>query len=213
MLPLRLVQENPGPGGTMAAPMHSSLTFLREFLRSPATVGAVAPSSPALARQMVLQADVSSAAAIVEFGPGTGAFTRAILASAAPTAAFLAIERNPTLARILQEELPGVRVHHDSVENLGAILGEAGIAKVDCILSGLPWAAFSEELQDRLLDEVCSTLAPGGRFVTFAYLQGLLLPAGRRFARKIRGRFGRVTKSPVVWRNLPPAFVYRCTGG
>jgi phospholipid N-methyltransferase len=81
---------------------------------------------------------------------------------------------------------------------------------VDCILSGLPWAAFPEQLQDRLLEEACKNLAPQGFFVTFAYLQGLLLPAGRRFARKIRGRFTHVEKSPVVWRNLPPAFVYRC---
>lgn len=191
--------------------MNSSLTFLREFLRSPGTVGAVAPSSPLLAREMVLQADVASAVAVVEFGSGTGPFTREIVATLRPSARFVAIERNPALARVLQEQLPGVRVHQDSVENLASILRETGIEQVDCILSGLPWAAFSEDLQDRLLDVACANLAPGGRFVTFAYLQGLLLPAGRRFARKIRARFGHVSKSPVVWRNLPPAFVYRCT--
>lgn len=193
--------------------MKNSLTFLGEFLRSPGTVGAVAPSSPALAREMVRQAGVDSARVLVEFGPGTGAFTREIVAHARPGSAFLAIERNPSLARLLQEELPEVRVHHDSAENLGALLREAGLSRADCILSGLPWAAFSEELQDRLLAETLDCLAPGGRFVTFAYLQGLLLPAGRRFARKIRGRFASVTRSPIVWRNLPPAFVYRCVKG
>lgn len=191
--------------------MKTSLMFLREFLRSPGTVGAVAPSSPTLAREMVLQAEVTSATAIVEFGAGTGAFTRAIVACAPPSASFVAIERNPALVRVLQEELPHVRIHEDSVENLGAILGRCGIGRVDCILSGLPWAAFSDELQDRLLAAAWENLAPGGRFVTFAYLQGLLLPAGRRFANKIGGRFREVRKSPVVWRNLPPAFVYRCT--
>ena len=170
--------------------MKTKIAFLREFLRNPGSVGAVAPSSPSLAREMVRQAGVREASAIVEFGPGTGSFTREIVAQARPSASFLAIERNPALARILQQELPSVQVYHDSVENLGAILRQAKIARVDCILSGLPWAAFSEELQDRLLEEACTNLAPGGCFVTFAYLQGLLLPAGRRFARKIRRCFG-----------------------
>jgi phosphatidylethanolamine/phosphatidyl-N-methylethanolamine N-methyltransferase len=190
--------------------MKTQIAFLREFLRNPGAVGAIAPSSPSLAREMVRQAGVLQARTIVEFGPGTGAFTREIVKQAVPEARFLAIERNPTLARILQQELPSVRVCHDSVENLGAILHREGIGQVDCILSGLPWAAFSEQLQDRLLEEACRNLAPRGRFVTFAYLQGLLLPAGRRFARKIRRKFAHTEKSPVVWRNLPPAFVYRC---
>ncbi len=191
--------------------MKTKIAFLREFLRNPGSVGAVAPSSPSLAREMVRQAGVREASAIVEFGPGTGAFTREIVAQARPSASFLAIERNPALAQILQQELPTVRVYEDSVENLGAILQQAGIEHVDCILSGLPWAAFDEDLQDRLLEAAWKSLAPGGCFVTFAYLQGLLLPAGQRFARKIRGRFQQVTRSKVVWKNLPPAFVYRCT--
>ncbi len=190
--------------------MKTKIAFLREFLRNPGSVGAVAPSSPSLAREMVRQAGVRQARTIVEFGPGTGAFTREIVEQAAPEARFLAIERNPALARILQQELPSVQVYHDSVENLGAILHREGIDRVDCILSGLPWAAFSEDLQDRLLEEACKNLTSDGCFVTFAYLQGLLLPAGRRFARKIRRKFGHVEKSSVVWRNLPPAFVYRC---
>jgi len=107
--------------------------------------------------------------------------------------------------------MPTVRVFEDSVENLDAILQGQGLNQVDCILSGLPWAAFDEDLQDRLLKVAWQSLAPDGRFVTFAYLQGLLLPAGQRFARKIRGCFRQVTRSRVVWKNLPPAFVYRCT--
>ena len=60
------------------------------------------------------------------------------------------------------------------------------------------------------LRELRRVLKPGGQFVTFAYLQGLLLPAGRRFRAKLKRSFSDVTKSKIVWRNLPPAFVYRC---
>jgi phospholipid N-methyltransferase len=78
------------------------------------------------------------------------------------------------------------------------------------VLSGLPWASFPEELQLKLMDAVCEALAPKGVFATFAYLQGTLLPAGKRFGKTLESRFSEVRKSPVVWRNLPPAFVYKC---
>jgi len=55
-----------------------------------------------------------------------------------------------------------------------------------------------------------TVMGPGGQFVTFAYLQGLLLPPGRRFAALLPNYFNHVSKSRTVWLNLPPAFVYQC---
>ena len=76
------------------------------------------------------------------------------------------------------------------------------------MICGLPWAAFPETLQDELLATILTVLRPGGRFLTFAYLQGLLLPAGRRFRKKLKTTFDRVTTTRTVWCNVPPAFVY-----
>jgi phospholipid N-methyltransferase len=81
---------------------------------------------------------------------------------------------------------------------------------VDCVVCGLPWAAFPESLQLELLTEMMRVLKPGGRFATFAYVHGLALPQGRRFARLLPQFFSKVTRSNVVWWNIPPAFVYRC---
>ena len=53
-------------------------------------------------------------------------------------------------------------------------------------------------------------LRPGGQFATFAYVPGQALPAAHRLRRKLREVFSEVTTSRVVWRNTPPAFVYRC---
>jgi phospholipid N-methyltransferase len=80
----------------------------------------------------------------------------------------------------------------------------------DAIVSGLPWAAFAPEMQQRVLDEMMRVLRPGGRFVTFAYLQGLLLAGGQNFARVLPKYFSEVQRSRIIWNNLPPAFVYRC---
>lgn len=81
---------------------------------------------------------------------------------------------------------------------------------VDCIVSGLPWAAFSASMQTKFLDETMRVLKPGGKFVTFAYVHGLWLTRGRRFAGLLPKYFSSVSNSPIVWLNVPPAFVYRC---
>ena len=187
------------------------LKFLREFITDHKNIGAIAPSSSALARQMVSQANVSSASAIVEYGPGTGVFTSEILAGINGDTCFFAIENNPRMATMIRKRFPDVPLYQDSVENLPRILQDVGQDKIDCIVSGLPWASFDSNLQDKLLQTSITALQEGGTFATFTYLHSLLLPAARRFRKKLKQQFSKVSTSPVVWQNLPPAFVYQCT--
>lgn len=197
-------------------PSHHA-SFLRQFLRSPGTVGAIAPSSPRLAARMVDAVDFSRAGVVLEYGPGTGAFTGAILSRLRPGAKFVAIELNPRYADILRNRHPGARVVTGSAADVESICRAEGIAggndtaaSVDAVLSGLPWASFSDELQDQLLTPMLRVLKPGGVFVTFGYHIGTFLPAGRRFYAKARRLFSKVEKSELVWLNLPPAYVFRC---
>ena len=186
--------------------------FLSEFIARPRQIGAIAPSSSRLAREMVRWFDWENIRTIVEYGPGTGAFTGAIRAAMAPGTRFVTIELSASLASILRERFPDVRVHQDSVQNVRAICEQEGIEEVDAIVCGLPWAAFAEQQQRALLDATQAVLSPRAQFATFAYLQGMLLPAGMAFRRELRQRFGDVQTSPVVWLNLPPALIYRCRG-
>ena len=187
-----------------------STNFLLQFLRNPSQTGAVLPSSGYLAEAVVDWLDLGAARSVLEYGPGTGSFTPHILKRVGMDCRFLAIERNATLAEEFRRKLPDVELIQDSVENVRAICDRAGIDSVDCIVCGLPWAAFTEDLQQRLLDSMMTVLRPGGQFVTFAYLHGLPLPAGRRFASRLPEYFSEVRKSRTVWRNVPPALVYRC---
>jgi phospholipid N-methyltransferase len=96
------------------------------------------------------------------------------------------------------------------VANVRAICDRARISSVDCIVSGLPWATFSHSMQIEFLDEMMRVLKPGGRFATFGYVHGLALPPAKWFANLLPKYFSRISKSRIVWLNLPPAFVYRC---
>jgi phospholipid N-methyltransferase len=98
----------------------------------------------------------------------------------------------------------------DSVSNVEGVCKRAGVQSVDCVISGLPWATFPESMQVECLDAMMRVLKPGGRFATFSYLHSLALNGSRRFANRLPEYFKTISKSPVVWRNMPPAFVYRC---
>jgi len=184
--------------------------FLREFIASPTTTGSITPSSQRLARTIVEGLDLRNADAVLEYGPGTGVFTEFVLRELKPGAKFAAIELNPHFAEAFKQRYPDVLLFEDSVSNVEALCNRAGVQSVDCIISGLPWATFSESLQVECLEAMMRVLKPGGRFATFSYVHSLALTGSRRFADRLPRYFKTVSKSPVVWLNVPPAFVYRC---
>lgn len=186
-----------------------AIKFFKEFLAAPVHVGALAASSGYLAEMTAGAAELEKASVVVEFGPGTGVITEKILAMMPQDAKLMAIEIREDFANIMQEKYPEVTTVHGGAEDTAKHLREHfGVEQCDRIVSGLPWAAFDEALQDQLLDAVDEALRPGGRFVTYTYLQSPLLAGGKRFRKKLHERFSEVGETRMVWLNLPPAFVY-----
>lgn len=186
------------------------LKFVYEFVTNPASTGAVVPSSDSLAMKMIGMAALTRADSIVELGPGTGVFTEKILERIAPGKVFFALEINPSFVRATKKRCPEAVVYQDTAARMAEYLRIHGTDYCDCVISGLPWASFDYGLQEEILQAVVDSLRPGGEFLTFAYLQGLLLPAGRRFRKLLKSRFSEVSTTSTIWRNCPPAFVYHC---
>lgn len=180
------------------------------FLRKPGQIGAVWPSSPQLAQQMVASIDWSRVRTVLEYGPGTGVFTGPIREASAPGTRIVAIERDPEMADRLRQKYADIEVCEGDVTQVRALCARHDLDGIDAIVSGLPWALFAPEVQQSILDESRALLVEGGQFATFAYVQGLMLPTGWTFRRHLGRRFAQVASSPVVWANMPPAFVYRC---
>jgi phospholipid N-methyltransferase len=181
--------------------------FFSKFLRKPVSIGAVTPSSDELAHAITDGIHIESARSVLELGPGTGVFTRAILRRAAPAAQLVAVEIDPTFAQVVRDTCPRVQVVNGPAERLPEYVA-AGT--VDCIVSGLPWAIFSDDQQTRILEAITTVLRPNGWFATFAYSHAAWLPAGRRFRHRLDHTFKTIRRTPIIWKNLPPAFVYRC---
>jgi phosphatidylethanolamine/phosphatidyl-N-methylethanolamine N-methyltransferase len=187
--------------------------FLGQFVQSPRTVGAVMPSSAALAKTMLAPIDFCAARTIVEFGPGTGALTREIAARVAEDCRYLGIELNAAFVRELAGQFPHLRFVQGSVVDLPTILAAQRIRMIDAIVCGLPWATLPISLQGSVFAAIDQALVPGGTFVTFGYLQSLVLPGAWALRRRLMRSFAEVGRSPIVWGNVPPAFVYICRKG
>lgn len=185
--------------------------FFQTFVRRPRSVGALSPSSPALARAMIQGLPLDTADTVVELGPGTGAFTGPILERIGAHATFIALELDASHARVLRRRFPKILVYNDSAERVGDYLAAQRKKRANCVISGLPWANLDSSLQTRIMDSIMSALGADGVFTTFAYLHARWLPKARRYRSRLERLFSRVETSPVVWKNLPPAFVYRCS--
>lgn len=183
--------------------------FLREFARDPLHTAAIAPSSAALAAAMAVPVPVTGAPVVVELGPGTGSFTAAIQARLGGRGRHLAVELHPGWAELLTRRHPSVDVVLGDVRSLGSILASHGVTRVDAVISGLPWVAYSPEPGGRPLHAVIAdALAPTGVFTQFAYCWTRWAPPARRQLADLRAHFSEVVISRTVWRNAPPAVVY-----
>ncbi len=187
-----------------------SLTFLKESLIEPKKIGAIMESSEELAEEIIAVANLKNAETVVEFGPGTGIFTEKIAENIHPNALFLALEINETFVEKTKERCPSVVVYNAGAEEICKYLSLHGKARCDCIISSLPFASFDEETQEKIFAAIDDALAPDGQFITFSYFYTALLEDGKHFRKLLQQNFSHIQKSDIVWRNVPPAFVYSC---
>jgi phosphatidylethanolamine/phosphatidyl-N-methylethanolamine N-methyltransferase len=169
------------------------------MLRRPGRIGAVSPSSGALARAMTRDLSPDSGS-VVELGGGTGKITEAILARGVAPERLAVLETNPIFANLLRERFPATQV----LELDARQVSDAPVEDVHRIISGLPMLAIPTSVQRQIVEGAFRLMQPGGVFVQFTY--GWRPPLDR----EIRKSLGLVwTVSPRVWHNVPPARVYK----
>ena len=193
-----------------ASPRAARRAFLAAVLRNPGQVGAIAPTSDAMAELLTRIVPRSGTPVVVELGPGTGAVTGVIDDRLPPGARHVAVELDPAMAAFLQRTHPGLEVIEGDAVKLGALLAEHDVEHADAVVSGLPWSLFDDETQASILSQIAAVVGPDGAFTTFAYKHGLALSAARRFRRALHETFEEVLVTATVWRNVPPAFIYVC---
>lgn len=182
--------------------LNEPLIFLRSLLNNPRKIGALAPSSPKLSRLMASCVRPSERV-VVEIGAGTGSITRALLATGLSPERLFVIERDPMLAAFLQREFPGARVCCGDAMNAPRLVAEHSISSVETVVSSLPLRNFPKADQLQVVRAMMETLSPTGQLIQFTYAAGCPVPREKLGLRaECLGR---------VWKNLPPAAVWRFT--
>lgn len=176
------------------------LDFLRAARRDPLRIGAIAPSGRALSHLITRDIDAGRAP-VLELGPGSGAFTRALIARGIAEHDLTLIEYEPQLARRLMQRYPRARVLQGDAARSTRWLPPSWHGAA---ISGLPLLNFALRSVVAILKAVFHTLRPGGALYQFTY--------GRRapIAARVLQRLGLSAQFVGrTWRNLPPAAVYR----
>lgn len=184
--------------------VHGRMAFFCAWLKNPRAIGAVLPSSDALARAITRDVD-SRCGLVMELGSGTGVITRQLCKRGVSAGNLVLIESNPGFVRYLRGEFPGVRVLPLDACRLGrahhALPRE--LARVIC---GLPLLNLSRAQQFRVLRGSFSCLSGGGAFYLFTY--GLRCPVDKGLLQRLDLHAERAAR---VLRNLPPAQIWKLT--
>ena len=172
-------------------------------------VASVTPTSRFGVDKVCNKIDFSKSNLIVEYGPGTGAFTIPLLGNMPENSKLVAIERNPSFCRYLKKHIqdPRLLVFHDSAENILDILKSCNGSKdlhADYIISGIPFSFLSRKTKTEVLENSYSALKKGGKFlayqnfIQFQFPEILKLPVKEIFHN---------VRTQYVLPNLPPMMV------
>lgn len=189
--------------------MTEATAFIKAFLDDPLGVGSVFPSSPHAAARIVKNIKPHENAIVLELGCGTGPFTEAIERILPSPNCYLGIELNEELVRILREKFPHLNILCDDASKASEIHQKSGLGEVKYIISGLPWASLPDEVSQAVLADVDKFMQRGGcEFRTIQYATSTPLPSAKKFRRMMNKKYGKAHRSRLVWRNLPPTYIF-----
>lgn len=185
-----------------STPVHDLLPFLRSWLIDPVRVGAIAPSGSALAA-LITRDIAPGTGPVIELGPGTGVFTRALLARGVRERDLTLVESGPDFAKMLQSRFPEARVLCMNASRLH----EEGLFEENpaaAVVSGLPLRNMPRHRVLAILIAAFGCMRPDGVFHQFTY--GPRFPLPQPFLDRLGFK---VTRLGGTLANLPPAAVYR----
>jgi len=177
-----------------------TIVYLKNMLRDK-QVASFTPTSIFGIKKVCDKIDFSKKNVIIEYGPGTGVFTRYLLDNMTADSVLILIERNTDFINILESSFRDSRliIYHESAENVAKLLLKSRIKEADYIISGIPFSFLPPQLRDSIVQASAECLKPGGKFLayqTFFQMDKFLKDYLDSYFKKVRTEF--------CIRNAPP---------
>lgn len=188
---------------TTKSSFKDTTVFFKEWMRDPARVGSLIPSSDRLSALITRHVELAHAP-VLELGPGTGVFTRMLIRRGIRQQNLTLIEFSPEFAANLKERFPEARV-------ICRDAGHLWKTRSDFILhgaavSGLPLLSMPPAKVFRIVRGTFALLKPGAGLFQFTYGWRCPIPA------TVLDHLGlKAERVGTVVCNFPPASVYRIT--
>lgn len=187
----------------METKITDAFLFLRAWLSNPLQVAAIIPSNKALA-ELVTRGISNDTGKVIELGPGTGIFTRALLSRGVVEKDLMLFEFGDKFANLLRTRFPDARVLNICATCLNNMNYYKGEEKAGATVSGLPLVAISPEKVEAILKGTFEHMKDDGVLYQFTYRSRCPIPLATLQKLKLEAfRIGGTKK------NIPPASVYR----
>ena len=186
--------------------MNENLQFLQAFLKNPLKVGAIAPSSPELAAAMLKDIRPDEENIVLELGVGTGAITRFLQDVIPDKDAYLGIELDSHLVSSLCLRFPQLNIICANAADAYTIHKNSGLGKVRYLVCCLPFVSLPKEVSEKVLIEIEKFMEEGCELRIFQYAHGYFLPPAIKLRDFLQRRYGKSRRSPLILKNVPPAF-------
>lgn len=176
--------------------LHERLIFLIRSLSG--KVGAITFSSHYLVNKVISLIDFPLDK-VVEYGPGTGVMTKALLQKLSPEGKLIVIESDPQFVEILRQ-LKDARLQIIEGTIQDQILDEShGFSDIDLVVSSVPFSFLTPAQRQRIISDTEKMLNPRGDFILFHQYRRLTIDL-------LQKKFAKVSVFFEL-RNIFPSFI------
>lgn len=178
--------------------------FFASYLRHPRAVSSVIPTSRTSARAIAALLAARAGSVVVEYGPGTGPVSAAVLERLGPDGRLILIEMTPELAAGLRARFAHdarVEVVEGSAADVESILAARGLTRADYVLCSIPLSLMETAMRESILAATARLLGPGGRFIVFLFRP-------KATASYLAPHFPRTAPSRLLPWNIPPLWLF-----
>lgn len=177
------------------------LSFLKEFLKNPLNIWAIAPSSRFLARKILNPISFDNDLLIVELWAGKWVFTKEILKRMSWKSRLYVFENNSNFIKDLQKiKDHRIVIINDCASNIWSHLHWQ---KADAVVSGLPFGSLCKT-SDTIVNDILNA-AKNNMKEWWIYTQFQYFLSNKKEINDVFGNY----KIFFELRNIPPAFVYK----